>query len=147
MRLVLDFDDETLRRYDARGAPLLFYVAVEHDGVYFPDRQWLDFGCVVLGWWTMAILRLLEGSEEEDLCFMDGPYTLRARRLDAMVTVRSVEGPPFAATTTLPRLRKELASSANAALRHVAALGLRGDDVAALEAGLRKLQRPSSGQT
>ena len=43
-------------------------------GSEFPRAGWNDFIVVVLGWWSSAILRLLENnSGMERVHFMDGP--------------------------------------------------------------------------
>ena len=43
-------------------------------GAEFPRAGWNDFVVVVLGWWSSAILRLLENnSGMERVHFMDGP--------------------------------------------------------------------------
>jgi hypothetical protein len=141
MQIRVGFDDEILGRYGSRGSSLLFQIAFENDGIQFPHEGWVDFGCVVLGWWMTAIFRLAEGSHEEELCFMDGPYTLMAYRRDSELMLRASEGPAFEAKTSLAELRKEVSAAANAVLRHVSRLGLSGPDVGALQTGLSRLQQ------
>lgn len=79
MYIHLEFDRDKLHRYAQRGAPLVFEIAWEHDGRYYPAPNWADYGAVILVWWLHAIVELFEGTEKTDFLFMDGPYGLEAR--------------------------------------------------------------------
>lgn len=49
-------------------------IYIELDNFAFPDKNWTDFGRVIVPWWLDAIRKLLL-NEKEVLCsFMDGPY-------------------------------------------------------------------------
>ncbi len=76
MRLSLQFDPERMRRYATTGRNLPFGIAWEHEGTWFPDDQWDDFGLVLLDWWCGALLRLVAGARVERLQFMEGPYAV-----------------------------------------------------------------------
>ncbi len=141
MNIVLGFDEETLRRYEGRNSPLLFSIVLEDDGQVFPEDGWLDFGCVILGWWIGAVLRMSAGTSEEELAFMDGPFTLIATRTEERLNIRSSEGDPFLAATTLSSFSSAVRQAANEALRHMSEAGVSGDDVRALDIALRELQK------
>ena len=50
---------------------------MEIDKCQFPMDGWDDFVVVILGWWVVALLRLLRGdSERETVPFMEGPYAV-----------------------------------------------------------------------
>jgi hypothetical protein len=46
----------------------------------YPMNGWTDFGVVLLGWWVQAIVSLRQGSQETDLLFMDGPYSVHINK-------------------------------------------------------------------
>src|SRR5690242_16664917 len=77
MKIRLKFDEATLLKYEQRGSPLLFGISWEHQGLYYPSEDWLDFGAVILGWWFTATNNLLQGAKEEKFSFMDGPYSIQ----------------------------------------------------------------------
>ena len=140
MHIDISFNDELLQRYAARQAPLLFSISIADANSHYPEEAWMDFGCVILGWWITACLNLINGSKEETMRFMDGPYALIALVRASTLTLRSSEGPAFEVVTTLADFQRVLGAAANRVLRHVVRLGLRGDDVVELEVGLRKLR-------
>lgn len=86
MQIVLGFDEDLLRRYDGRGASLFFRIALEHGGEYYPAEDWWDFGAVIVDWWMLATVRLLQGAPEGKFTFMDGPYVVDVRRMAASRT-------------------------------------------------------------
>lgn len=47
----------------------------EHDGRFFPGRDWFDNMNVLLGWWLTALLKI-ELDEPADFSFMEGSYQL-----------------------------------------------------------------------
>jgi hypothetical protein len=41
----------------------------------FPDKEWTDFGLIIIYWWMDAFLKLLSGEEKKVGCdFMDGNF-------------------------------------------------------------------------
>ncbi len=58
---------------------LMFEISWEHDGIYYPTKNWVDFGCIVLGWWVSTIIKLLRGDDEGNFAFMDGPYAIAVK--------------------------------------------------------------------
>jgi hypothetical protein len=79
MRIILRFDEDVMREYVARGAQPLFEIAWVHEDVFYPERSWMDFGGVLLGWWLNSLNQLLSGADEVGFYFMEGPYSLIAR--------------------------------------------------------------------
>jgi hypothetical protein len=65
------------------------------NGSHFPMIGWNDFIVVVLGWWTAAILRLLQNeSASERIHFMDGPYAVEISRMKSgRFQLRTFAGP------------------------------------------------------
>lgn len=56
----------------------------------------MDFGTVILGWWLVAARQLVEGVQDDDLTFMDGPFRLKARSLANQITFSAPDlGPPW----------------------------------------------------
>ena len=91
MKLHVRFDDEIIQRYTARGSNPFFAIYWTHEGVAYPEEQWLDFGSVILSWWLRAARELLAGADEVELDFMDGPYTLTARATGDKLSVAAPE--------------------------------------------------------
>ncbi len=90
MKIQVGFNEEWLQHDAKRGASLVFYIAWEHEGYYYPDQKWSDFGEVILGWWTTVILEFVEGTDEDEFEFMDGPFSLKAKydRQNGLVELR-----------------------------------------------------------
>lgn len=76
MQIIVDIEEATVVNYYKRGAPLFFSITWEHEGVYYPSKDWCDFGIVILDWWFSAINQLQEGASEGTFTFMDGPYSI-----------------------------------------------------------------------
>lgn len=54
MRICLKFDEQLLKNYEKRGASLIFGIAWEHEGVYYPSEDWIDFGSTILDFWLVG---------------------------------------------------------------------------------------------
>lgn len=76
VRIMLVFDDEKLIEYDRKGRSPHFGIAWEIDQTYYyPDKYWVDFGSVLIGWWANAT-RLDEATASMKLLFMEGTAVL-----------------------------------------------------------------------
>ena len=58
---------------------LLFEIAWEFDGLYYPEENWTDFACVIIGWWVSTVVKIMEGEDKASFVFMDGPYSIEVR--------------------------------------------------------------------
>jgi hypothetical protein len=58
---------------------LTFRIFWEHNGSYYPMEDWVDFGCIIIGWWVSSLIRFQRGSSRESFTFMDGPYSIDAQ--------------------------------------------------------------------
>lgn len=76
MKLEISFDDQLIKDYSSRGAGSFFDIRWQHDGEYYPSRDWTDFGATILGWWMTEIASLNQQSRHGELSFMDGPYAI-----------------------------------------------------------------------
>ncbi len=57
-------------------------IYLELDNFAFPDKNWTDFGRVIVPWWLDAIRKLCL-NEKEVLCsFMDGPYRFSIKKFN-----------------------------------------------------------------
>ncbi len=82
--------DDTMRRHASGSITGVVFWTV--NGQNFPDDTWNDFVIVVLGWWTTAVVRLLDGtSVSETMDFMDGPYGVVCNRVGKSVECQFVE--------------------------------------------------------
>lgn len=141
MHIQLHFDRDKLNKYAERGSPLVFEIAWEHEGLYYPASNWSDFGAVVLVWWLRALVELLEGSDKAMFLFMDGPYGLEAHYLAAS---RLVELTPRSKdwkwSIPLDVLAKELIRAANTVSRELLTAGVGRDDRYSLEHGVTRVR-------
>lgn len=79
MKIKVEFDDSQLVKYREGQGQLLFEVTMQEGSNEYPMSHWSDFGYVVLGWWRGTVIRLLEGDNEGEFDFMDGPYCVKAK--------------------------------------------------------------------
>jgi len=77
MKIHVNCDSEVLLKYEARGSPNYLEIYLEHNGEYYPEEHWKDFGGVIIGWWLTATIQLAESGKSGSLEFMDGPYSIR----------------------------------------------------------------------
>ena len=119
MNVLIHADPATLRNYEDRGGSLYLAIALEHNGAFYPDQCWTDFGGVILDWWMCAIKKLKLGSKSEDLVFMDGPYRMRVEydAITSLVSLRPIDG-KFVWVCTLEELAVAVATAAKA-LQHI----------------------------
>jgi hypothetical protein len=79
MKVIIKLDDISFAGAKKPLRKVLFPIFWEHEGNYYPSDDWMDFGCVIIGWWVNTLVQLLQGSNEEKFSFMDGPYSLNAK--------------------------------------------------------------------
>lgn len=65
-----------------KAGPMTGGIWMTFDGIDFPERNWIDFPVVLMSWWGTALLRILTGqSRDEDIHFMEGPFSVSVVRL------------------------------------------------------------------
>lgn len=79
MNIEINFHETLLTRYKIGSGPLLFEITWNHDKIVYPMNNWSDFGKVILGWWVTAVSEIINGNDESEFYFMDGPYSISAR--------------------------------------------------------------------
>ena len=123
-------------QYSARNSPVVFTIYWSHDGVSYPDKWWVDFGAVVLSWWIGALKRLLLGSVEERLSFMDGPLALTVRREGNTLNVTA---PEFSSNwiTSISEIVSEITNASTLVCSKLNELGISNDE--GLEQGVHSL--------
>lgn len=77
MKIHINFDEELLIKRIKQDSPILFEIAWENDGTYYPDKNWIDFGIVIIGWWFYVASEIPNELTESKLSFMDGPYSIK----------------------------------------------------------------------
>jgi hypothetical protein len=80
MTFEVEVDAKALRM--SKAGSITGPVFVRTSSQEFPSKSWDDFAVVVLGWWSEAILALIQGASEASLRFMDGPYKIRIAKND-----------------------------------------------------------------
>jgi hypothetical protein len=129
MQILVSLDEQLLAKYDKRGAPLFFGITWEHEGIYYPERSWMDFGVVILGWWFAATLRLRQGTDEDKFLFMDGPYAIKAKYYRQEDTLELIpEGLDTIWKVPFNELAKELIRTANGVYRELKRFGIGEND-------------------
>ena len=115
MKLEVRIDAREMNKYIREGGQLLFDIAWIDNGLYYPMDPWLDFGILVLGWWTNAILSMISGGEDTiKLSFMDGPYYLMMTidRTSQEVTFSGENGRTFEAKSSIDEVRNQVIAAA-----------------------------------
>jgi hypothetical protein len=115
MNLEVRIDSRKMNKYIREGGQLLFDIAWIDNGLYYPMDPWLDFGVLVLGWWTNAILSMISGAEDTiKLSFMDGPYYLMMtiNRISQEVTFSGENGRIFEAKSSIDEVRNQVIAAA-----------------------------------
>jgi hypothetical protein len=145
MDIVVSFEDQSIVSDSRRGAPLVFGIAWEHEGTYYPSRDWQDFGAVIMVWWLAAASRLATEADEEDFLFMDGPYLIKARydRQRGVVHL-SPDGEHVTWRVHVHELAESLIRGTDAICERLAGLQLGEDDRASLNFGAAQLRRALS---
>jgi len=121
-------------------------IYVRAGSIFFPEIGWNDFPLVILGWWTAALIRLLEGqSDQEEWEFMDGPYLVRLTgNAEGRAKLAFVRGdgvnPAGIADCTIDDLTDTLIKAAREVHDLCGENGSRASDVATLEQGLEALE-------
>lgn len=115
MNLEVRIDSDKMNKYIREGGELLFEIAWIDNGLYYPMNPWLDFGVLILGWWTNAIVSMISGGEDNiKLSFMDGPYYLMMTidRTSQEVTFSGENGEIFKAKSSIDEVRNQVISAA-----------------------------------
>lgn len=113
MNLKVKVDPESMGKYIKNGGELLFEIAWEDKGKYYPMNPWLDFGMVILGWWSNSMSSALISKESVvEFSFMDGPYNLRMEIdwLTNQVVILSENG-KFKAQSSISEVKQQLISA------------------------------------
>jgi hypothetical protein len=95
------------------GREIVFEIAWENNGSYYPMKPWEDFGMLLLGWWSAEISSLAKGERDKiKLSFMDGPYALflTINRNTQEVIISSENG-EFEATSSLDDIKKQMTAT------------------------------------
>ncbi len=111
----------------------------------FPEKEWDDCIVIVLGWWLGVLIRLKKGaSEEEELLYMDGAYSVTVKNLNnSMCRLRFIEGYTDVLKTIdlypLPDLADSLLSAAQQVYSACLDHQWKSDDVDLLEKRIDQL--------
>lgn len=140
MNIITAFEDEFLVSRYRKGAALIFRICWEHEGVFYPERAWDDFGAVILVWWLDATRKLRAGAAGVTYRFMDGPYGIQAHfaRETGTVTLQP-EDEDYVWTTTIDDLIAALDSAAQTVRDKLVELGIGEQDRLSLEFVLERL--------
>jgi hypothetical protein len=110
MNLEVKIVPELMSRYIKNGGELLFEIAWENQGLYYPMISWSDFGVVILGWWVSGVSSVIKNKENTfELSFMDGPYSLKMEIdwLTQQVVMSSEDG-RFHAKSSIIEVKQQL---------------------------------------
>jgi hypothetical protein len=110
MQLEIKVDRNSVNERLQSGKEILLEIAWENNGSYYPMNPWLDFGVVILGWWSTAISSVAKGEQDSaKLSFMDGPYALMMKidRITQEVTLSSENG-KFEAKSSINEIKRQL---------------------------------------
>lgn len=115
MKIQLNFDEKLLVNRIKQDSPLLFGIAWENDGTYYPSSDWIDFGIVIIGWWFQVAAKLPQELTQSQLRFMDGPYSIKVTYdKQKMALMFEPNGLDVIWQTSVEEFRYELINAANA---------------------------------
>lgn len=141
MRIQLSFDIEALELSVQRKTNLVFGIAWEHNDVFYPASNWIDFGTVILPWWLRSSVELFEGAHTAEFLFMDGPYGFRAEYDRKLGVVKLLpRGQEWIWSVELDVLARELVKAANIVSRQLYVLHIGEMDRQSLEYGVAKIR-------
>jgi hypothetical protein len=141
MEIQLGFHHDELRQRIQRGAPLVFEIAWEHDGVVYPAPHWTDFGAVIMVWWLRVVVELFEGTDTSEFLFMDGPYALEARYQPATGLVElAPRGRNWVWRIPLSIVARELVRAANTVSEELLSAGVGEADRQSVEYGVTRVR-------
>jgi len=140
MKIVTSFDDDVLKQYESRGSSAFFTIFFEEAGNAYPSASWMDFGGVIVGWWIMATIQLLNGESPQNFYFMDGPFCLKMELAsDREKVTCSNDKEAICWTISLVDLVAELKRAANTVIRHLSQMNVDEKGRNSLQSGLTML--------
>lgn len=129
MKIHLGFNEEWLYKYEARNSSVVFFIAWEHEGHYYPDKTWIDLGELILAMWIGNTQQLLNGSVFANFHFMDGPFELKAKySRDNGVVELVPQRDDFVWEIPLVELANELLLAAKIVVQELERVGLKRRD-------------------
>lgn len=147
MYIQLRFDRGKLLQRAQQGKPLVFDIAWEHEGVYYPAPYWADFGVVILSWWLRAIVELIEEGAGEFL-FMDGPYGINAKYdRDTNYVHLAPKSRDWEWKLSMDMIAHELIRAANAVSRELLANDIGVSERQSLEYGVSRVRKVMLGNS
>jgi hypothetical protein len=111
----------------------------EHDGEFYPDNLWPDYGAVILSWWIDSCRGLHSGSTIERFIFMEGSARLNIRNNNGSLII-SDEDQKIKWNVTLQELTEELMVAAKEMSKDLAQYAPNHVDVIDLNWGVRNLR-------
>jgi hypothetical protein len=124
VKIETKIDHDLVNQRIQNGREVLFEVAWENNGLYYPMNPWQDFGLVILGWWSTAISSLANGEQDKvKLSFMDGTYALflTINRQTKSVTILSEDG-KFEAQSSIDEIKEQMVAAVNSIRQEVLTL-------------------------
>jgi hypothetical protein len=79
MQIKVQTDQLQTELVNEDASTLLLEIVWEFDGLYYPEKNWTDFACVIIGWWVSTVVKIMDGEDKVNFAFMDGPYSIEAR--------------------------------------------------------------------
>jgi len=141
MRLHVNFEKSWLLEDDQCGSSPTITIFWECEGKFYPEEDWVDSGAVILGWWMVALERIRDGSKQEELVFMEGPYSLKlaANHQNMNLEIRT-QNSPYKWQVQFDQLVKEVLKGANDAVQIFEELNIANRDRETLSEGVRRLR-------
>ncbi len=68
------------------------FIYFEHQGNFYPEKNWIDNPVVILGWWTYSIIELLKGGPGQGFSFMEGAFDMDAKVINENIEIQSEDG-------------------------------------------------------
>ncbi len=142
MKIQVKFDRRILARSIQRDGLSMFEIAWKMGRSWYPSKNWLDCGAVILGWWLVVMLGLAKGNSKGKFAFMEGPYAIFAEYNRKSGFVKLVpQGLDRKFLVPFCDLSTELLTATNTVVRRLGKFRRSKAERAALKKGVVNLQR------
>ena len=92
IQIVLRIKDEWIQDFKSKGGHMPGWIYLEMNQKFYPDDDWIDNPIVILGWWLNSIRDVLNGRENQGICFMEGPFFIEAIDDGKNLALKSEDG-------------------------------------------------------
>lgn len=144
INIIINLDSIEMSKSGAITGEIFFEIS----NGFFPEENWSDFIVVILGWWINNLIDYYERNDESfELCFMDGPLSVEAKKKTeeiielSFLRINDDKKQNFFKTECLEKtLRKRILSAARKILRKAEIEQWSTESIKGLKKGVSRLK-------